>query len=201
DRGAATAAGWTGATAMRILIGSSAGANERELATISWTAEEGLVISGPQRGLVAALVEREYRRWFDPSAGGQWVTLSDEELVLSLPYRLPRPQWWAIELTITGERLPSVPYDPHGTIWRQFSRPDRAAATRAAVSLLRERSHDPNASVLLTWIEGEGAGAIYHFIGLRPAVPGPQQIGVYQVRTGAWHAVLEADAKERIDET
>jgi hypothetical protein len=181
---------------MRILIGSGAGASERELATVAWTAEQGLVISGPQRGQVAALMEREYRRWFDPSAGGQWVTLADEELVLSLPYRLPRPQWWAIELTVTGERLPPVPYDPHGTIWRQLSRPDRAAATGAAVSLLRDRSRDPNAQVLLTWIEGEGDAAIYHFIGLSPAVSGSQQIAVYQVRTGAWHAILETSAGE-----
>ena len=180
---------------MRILIGSGEGTNERSLATVSWTEGEGLVIAGPEREQVAALLEREYRRWYDPAEGGQWVTLADEELVLSLAYRLPRPQWWAIELTVTGERLPQVPYDPHGTIWRQLSRPHRAAATRAAVVLLRERSHDPNAWVVLTRIEGDGEAALYYFIGVSPAMPGPWQITTYQVRTGAWHAVLEGDAQ------
>ena len=81
-------------------------------------------------------MERDYRRWYDPSGGGQWVTLSDEELVRSLLFRLPRPQWWAVEVTESGERLPPTPYDPNGTIWRQLARDDRAAATQAALTLL-----------------------------------------------------------------
>jgi hypothetical protein len=178
---------------MRILIGTGEGPTERALADVSWTLEGGLVVAGPQARQIATLIEREYRRWYDLADGGQWVTLSDEELVLSLPYRLPRPQWWAVELTLTGERLPPVAYDPHGTIWRQLNRADRAAATRAALALLRERFADPNARVVLTWIEGEGDDALYHFAGLSPAVPVPQQIVVYRVRTGAWHAVPEAN--------
>jgi hypothetical protein len=179
---------------MRILVGTGDETAERAMAVISWTEDEGLTIIGPEADRVRALVEREYRVWFDQSGGGSFVTLGDEELVVSLPYRLPRPQWWGVELTVTGERLPLVPYDPHGTIWRRLNRPARAAATSAALSLLHERHHDPNSSVLLTWIEGEDDAAIYHFVGLAPAVPGSLHIAAYQVRTGGWHAVFESDA-------
>jgi hypothetical protein len=178
---------------MRILIGSGEDSAERALAVVSWTEEDGLTITGPEAKTVRTLIEREYRQWYDASAGGLFVTLTDEELVLSLPYRLPRSQWWAVELTITGERLPQVPYDPNGTIWRQLNRADRAAAIRAALALVRDQYHDPNSSVVLTWIEGEDTNAIYHFVGLAPAVAGSLHIAAYQVRTGAWHAVFEGD--------
>jgi len=182
-----------GLASMRILVGSGVEFAERALAVLSWTEEEGLSVTGPEAERVRAFVEREYRQWFDQSAGGLFVTLSDEELVVSLPYRLPRPQWWAVELTVTGERLPRVPYDPHGSIWRRLNRADRAAATRAALALLNEQYGDPNANVLLTWIEGEGDAAIYHFVGLAPAVVGKINIAAYQVRTGAWQAIFDAD--------
>ena len=151
-----------------------------------------MLILGPGAEEVAALMEHDYRRWYDPSGGGQWVTLSDEELVRSLLFRLPRPQWWAVEVMDSGERLPPTPYDPNGTIWRQLARDDRAAATQAALTLLREHFQDPNVQTLLTWIEGERDEALYHFVGLSPAAPRPQKIVVYRVRTGDWHAVLEA---------
>jgi hypothetical protein len=177
---------------MRILIGKGEKVGDEELATVAWIDEIGMLIIGPGAEEVAELMERDYRRWYDPSGGGQWVTLSDEELVRSLLFRLPRPQWWAVEVTDSGERLPPTPYDPNGTIWRQLARDDRAAATQAALTLLREHFPDPNVQTLLTWIEGERDEALYHFVGLSPAAPRPQKIVVYRVRTGDWHAVLEA---------
>jgi hypothetical protein len=177
---------------MLVLIGKGEHVGEQELATVAWLDDVGMLILGPGAEIVAEVMERDYRRWYDPSGAGQWLTLEDEELVRSLLYRLPRPQWWAIEVTESGDRLPQTPYDPNGTIWRQLARDDRAAATMAARSLLAERFPDPNLQTLLLWIEGEKDEALYHFVGLSPAAARPQKIVVYRVRTGDWHAVLEA---------
>jgi hypothetical protein len=179
---------------MHILVGKGEQVGNQELAIVAWIDDIGMFIVGPGAEEVAAVMERDYRRWYDPSGGGQWITLSDEELVRSLLFRLPRPQWWAVEVTESGERLPQTPYDPNGTIWRQLARDDRAAATQAALSLLREHFPDPNVQTLLTWIEGERDEAIYHFVGLSPAAKGPQKIVVYRVRTGDWHAALETSS-------
>ncbi len=176
---------------MRILIGKGEAVGEQVLATVGWLEGIGMLIFGSGAEEVAELMERDYRRWYDPSEGGQWLTLSDEELVRSLLFRLPRPQWWAVELTDTDELLPQTPYDPNGTIWRQLASDDRAAATQAALAMLREHFHDPNVQTLLTWIEGEKDEALYHFVGLSPVAKRPQKIVVYRVRTGDWHAVLE----------
>jgi hypothetical protein len=177
---------------MRILIGKGEEVGAQQLATVAWLDGIGMLIYGPGAEEAAALMERDYRRWYDPSEGGNWVTLSDEELVRSLLFRLPRPGWWAVEVTETGELMPQTPYDPNGTIWRQLARDDRPAATEAALTLLRDHFHDPNVQALLTWIEGERDEAVYHFVGLSPVAKGPQKIVVYRVRTGDWHAELEA---------
>jgi|GEM_PF-2352430 hypothetical protein len=176
---------------MRILVGKGERVGAQAMAAVSWIEGIGLMVVGPGEEEVAALMERDYRRWYDPTAGGRWITLDDEELVRSLLFRLPRPQWWAVEINDAGELLPQTPYDPHGTIWRQLTRDDRAAATEAALGLLRERFPDPNLQALLTWIEGEKDESLYHFVGLSPAARGPQKIVVYRLRTGVWHAVME----------
>ena len=176
---------------MHILIGKGEEVGQQELAAVAWLEEIGMLIYGPGAEEVAEVMERDYRRWYDPSEGGHWLTLDDEELVRSLLFRLPRPQWWAVEVTGSGELLPQTPYDPNGTIWRQLASDDRAAATQAALTLLREHFHDPNVQTLLTWIEGEKDEALYHFIGLSPVAKRPQKIVVYRVRTGDWHAELE----------
>src|SRR5579872_686986 len=96
--GTCTAANGEKTGRMRILVGKGERAGAQAMATVGWIEGVGLIVVGPGEEEVAALMERDYRRWFDPASGGRWITLDDEELVRSLLFRLPRPQWWAVEI-------------------------------------------------------------------------------------------------------
>jgi hypothetical protein len=108
------------AIAMRVLVGSFT----TDYGTVELSAAGGdLVYSGPDPEHVRAIVESE-RQWYDRS--GIEYTLTDEELLRSLPYRLQGYIVWAVSFDEqTGLTLDQPPYDPWGDMWRsEKAKPD-----------------------------------------------------------------------------
>jgi hypothetical protein len=85
------------------------------------TTPAGLVYGGDEPEKVQAIVE-SVRDWYDRS--GIKHTLSDKELVRSLPYRLHGYILWAVYVDDqTGITVDQPPYDPWGEVWRSPNTP------------------------------------------------------------------------------
>jgi hypothetical protein len=97
---------------MKILIGSF----NTDIGTVETSAGAGgLVYGGPDLEHTRAIVESE-REWGDRA--GIQHTLTDEELVRSLPYRLQSYILWAVAIDeATGLTQDQPPYDPLGDMW------------------------------------------------------------------------------------
>jgi hypothetical protein len=95
---------------MKVLVGSF----NTDHGTVE-TSAAGLCFAGPDPEHTRAVVKR-LREWYD-RAGNQH-TLTDEELVRSLPYRLHGYILWAVAIDeVTGLTQDQPPYDPLGDMW------------------------------------------------------------------------------------
>lgn len=96
---------------MKVLVGSF----NTDHGTVETSAAGGLEYAGPDREHTRAIVE-SLREWSDRT--GIRRTLTDEELVRSLPYRLHGYILWAVFVDpVTGETQDQPPYDPLGDVW------------------------------------------------------------------------------------
>ena len=93
---------------MKVLLGNF----EQERGTVE-TSPHGLIYAGRDPEHVRWLVE-QYREWRDHT--GVFHTLTDEEVVRSLPYRMQG--WlWAVCIDEHGNTQDQPPFDPWGEIW------------------------------------------------------------------------------------
>jgi hypothetical protein len=99
---------------LKVLIGSF----RTDHGTVETPAPDGeglLLYSGPDPAHVQAIVESE-REWRDRA--GIQHTLTDEELLRSLPYRLHGYILWAVAIDeMTGLTQDQPRYDPWGDVW------------------------------------------------------------------------------------
>jgi hypothetical protein len=97
---------------MKVLIGSF----RTDHGTVELLAAGGgLLYAGPEPEHTRAIVESE-REWRDRT--GIQHTLTDDELVRSLPYRLQGYILWAVAIDeATGLTQDQPPYDPWGDMW------------------------------------------------------------------------------------